>query len=183
VPAQANVLSLLPGSCSGQTFSQPFSQFGDNASYTLVPGGSFEQGSLPWLTSGAAVQGGNESYQVHGASDSRSLALPAGSSATSPAMCTSIYHPTLRLFAKNTGAQDASLKVEVLYPGLLGRVNVAQVGLLKGSSAWSPTKIMPLLVTNLLATLSLDRTAVAYRFTPVGGNWSIDDVYVDPRCK
>ena len=42
-----------------------------------------------------------------------------------------------------------------------------------------------LTVTNLIATLSLQRTVIAYRFTPegTGGQWRIDDVYVDPRMR
>ena len=44
---------------------------------------------------------------------------------------------------------------------------------------------MSLLVTNLLATLSLDQTVVAFRFVAADktGAWSIDDVYLDPFCR
>src|SRR4051812_21465432 len=184
--AQANVLSLLPGSCGSEVYSQPFAQWGDNANYTLIPGGSFEAGSTPWLKSGgAAVADGNESYYVTAAGDDNSLSLPGGSSATSPAACASIYHPTLRLFVKNAGSSSSRLKVEALYPGLLGGVQVAKLASLSGTSAWSPSPVLQLTVTNLLATLSLSRTAIAYRFTPQDstGRWSIDDVYLDPRMR
>ena len=40
--ADANVLSLLPGSCGNQPESQPFAQWGDANEYTPVAGGSFE---------------------------------------------------------------------------------------------------------------------------------------------
>src|SRR5437764_3907121 len=87
--AQANLLSILPGSCGNQIESQPFAPWGDYSSYTPVPGGSFEQGTVGWLLSGgAAIATGNESFHVGGARDSHSLALPTGSSATSPASCT-----------------------------------------------------------------------------------------------
>jgi hypothetical protein len=184
--AQANLLSILPGSCGSQVESQPFSRWGDTNSYTLVTGGTFEVGSLPWaLLSGASVGSGNESYYVHASSDQRSLSLPSGSSATSPAVCTSIYHPTLRLFVKNTGSTSSRIRVEALYPALLGGVAVARLGDLSGTSTWQPTPALPLTVTNLLATLSLQQTAIAYRFTPEDtvGRWLIDDVYVDPRMR
>jgi hypothetical protein len=184
--AQANVLSILPGSCGNQAESKPFAQWGDTANYTLVSGGAFEAGSPPWtLSGGAAVGPGNESYYVHDSADQSSLSLPAGSSATSWGVCTSIYHPTARLFVKNSGSTSSRLKVEALYPGLLGGVRAAQLGSLSGTSAWKPTSTLPLTVTNVLATLSLDRTVIAYRFTPEDaiGKWSIDDVYVDPRMK
>src|SRR5947209_6434850 len=62
--AHANVLSLL-SPCSSETYSHPFAQWGDNADYTSIPGGSFEGGTAPWLlTGGAAVSDGNESYNV-----------------------------------------------------------------------------------------------------------------------
>jgi hypothetical protein len=184
--AQANVLSLLPGGCGSQPESQPFARWGDSANYTPVPGGNFEAGSPSWLLSrGASVVAGNESYNVGAAGDSRSLTLPAGSSATSLASCTSIYHPTARLFVRNTGSSSSRLKVEALYPGLLGGVQVAKLGDLTGSSSWNPSPAMPLLVSNLLATLSLDRTTIAFRFTPEDstGAWSIDDVYLDPYAR
>ena len=184
--AQANILSLLPGTCGSEVYSQPFSNWGDNAYYVAVPGGTFEAGTLPWTKTGSAsVVAGNESYYVTSKRDTSSLSLPSGSSATSPARCTSIYHPTLRLFVKNAGSSSSRLKVEALYPGLLGGVQSAKLADLSGTSAWSPSPVMQLTVTNLLATLSLNRTAIAYRFTPEdsSGKWSIDDVYMDPRMR
>jgi hypothetical protein len=184
--AEANVLSLLPGTCGSEVYSQPFAQWGDKANYVAVPGGTFEAGTLPWLKTGsAAVVSGNESYNVSSSSDSHSLSLPSASSATSPARCTSIYHPTLRLFVKNAGSSSSHLKVEALYPGLLGGVQSAKLADLSGTASWSPTSIVQLTVQNLLATLSLNRTAIAYRFTPEdsSGKWSIDDVYMDPRMR
>jgi hypothetical protein len=184
--AQANLLSILPGSCGNQAESQPFSRWGDTYSYTLVTGGTFEVGSPPWaLLSGASVGSGNESYYVNASSDQRSLSLPSGSSATSPLVCTSIYHPTLRLFVKNTGSASSRLRVEALYPALLGGVQLAQLGDLSGASTWQPSPALSLGATNVLATLSLQQTAIAYRFTPEDtvGQWRIDDVYVDPRMR
>jgi hypothetical protein len=139
----------------------------------LVPGGNFQPGATPWaLTGGAQVSDG-------------SLALPSGSSATSPASCTNIYQPTLRLFIRNTGSASSHLTVQALYPGLLGSVQVATIGHLTGSSEWTPSPIMSLQLDNLLATLSLDQTAIAFRFIPADstGNWSITNVYQDPYIR
>jgi hypothetical protein len=45
---------------------------------------------------------------------------------------------------------------------------------------WHPSLPLPV-VANLLPLLPNDRTAVAFRFTPLlGGEWQIDDIYVDP---
>ncbi|HEY4427539.1 MAG TPA: hypothetical protein VGN08_04980 [Solirubrobacteraceae bacterium] len=184
--AQANLLSILPGSCGSQPESQPFARWGDTHNYFLATGGTFEAGAFPWLLwSGASVGAGNESYYANAATDRSSLSLPSGSSATSPAVCTSIYQPTVRLFVKNTGSTSSRLRVEALYPGLLWGVQVARLGDLSGSSTWQPSPELGLTVTNLLATLSLQQTAIAYRFTPEdsSGQWRIDDVYVDPRMR
>jgi hypothetical protein len=184
--AEANVLSLLPGSCSGETFTQPFAQFGDNNNYVLVPGGDFEAGRIPWGTTGGAGRvGGNESFNVTAADDSSSLSLPAGSSATSMAVCANIYKPTLRFFARNTGSSSSRLNIDVYYPGLLGGVQKARVGTIGGGANWSPTGVTQLTVQNLLATLSLSRTVIAFRFSPAdsAGHWTIDDVYVDPHMR
>src|SRR5260370_27980584 len=133
--AQANLLSILPGSCGNQVDSQPFARWGDNNGYTAVTGGTCEAGSLPWaLSSGANVAAGNESYYVNAVADRNSLSLPSGSSATSLAVCTSIYHPTLRLFVSNSGSASSRLRVEALYPGLLGGVQVARLGELGGTA-------------------------------------------------
>ena len=184
--AQANVLSMLPGSCTGETYGQTFAQFGDDNWYTAVPGGGFEAGTIPWAASGGATPvDGNESFDVGGAGDSRSLSLPAGSSATSPAVCASIDKPTLRFFARNSGSSSSRLNVDVLYPGLLGAVRTARIGSISAGGAWNPTGSQQLTVTNLLATLSLSRTAIAFRFSPADGSgqWTIDDVYVDPKMR
>ena len=167
--AQASLFSLLPGSCSAPE-SQPFAAYADYNNYVLVPGGTFQSGGTPWtLTGGAQVSSG-------------ALFLPTGSTATSPASCTSIYQPTLRMFVRNTGSASSRLKVEALYPGLLGSVRTATLGYLPGTSSWAPSPAMSLLVNDLLATVSLAQTAIAFRFIPADstGNWSITDVYVDP---
>jgi hypothetical protein len=184
--AQANLLSILPGSCGSQTESQPFARWSDTNSYFVVTGGTFEAASVPWaLFSGASVGAGNETYYVHASTDRSSLSLPGGSSTISPAVCTSIYQPTVRLFVKNGGSSTSRLRVEALYPGLLGGVQVARLADLSGTSTWQPSPALGLTVANLLATLSLQQTAIAYRFAPEdsSGQWKIDDVYVDPRMR
>jgi hypothetical protein len=180
--ASANPLALLGGNCGFQTESHPFTPWGDGSSYTPVLGGDFESAFSPWLLSGGAARAaGNESFQVAGPGSS-SLTLPAGSAALSPASCTNIFHPTVRLFVRNTGSVRSHLTVQALYPGLLGGVQTATVATLTGSSSWAPSPAIGLLTSNLLSTLSLNETVIAFRFLPAdsAGNWSIDDVYLDP---
>jgi hypothetical protein len=180
--ASAGVLVSSATSCDSQTFEQPFVPWADVASYVIAPNGTFENGSSGWtLSGGASVVLGNESYNVHGAGEARSLALPSGSSATSASMCVGIEHPDLRIFARNTGSSLSTLKVDVLFEDAAGNVQSLTIGTLTGSASWQPSVVMPLVV-NLLPLLPNERTAVAFRFTAdsAAGSWRIDDVYVDP---
>ena len=180
--AHGGVLVSSAASCDSYRFEQPFLRWADPAQYVFAPNGGFERGARGWtLTGGARIVAGNESYRVHGRRDSVSLSLPPGSSATSGAMCVGIEHPTLRLFTTNRGALMSMLAVEVLFEDATGAVHSLPIGLLAATSAWRPSVQMPV-VANLLPLLPGERTAVAFRFTPLGasGQWRIDDTYVDP---
>ena len=90
--------------------------------------------------------------------------------------------PTLRFFAKKNRAPllgISTLAVSVYVKTSLGLVVPVPVGVVLGNGQWKPTPPM-LIVANLLPLLPGDRTPVAFQFTPVLGDWQIDDVYVDP---
>jgi hypothetical protein len=164
-----------------------FQPWNDFSSYAFSPNGGFEAGADGWtLSGGAKVVRGNESFDVHSAQDRYSLSLPGGSSATTAPMCVSLLSGHMRLFVANGGSANSRLKVEVLYTGgvgsLLGNLGrslgVSEVGYLAAGSSWQPSES----VTMLGGTLPLMTSSVQFRFTPVdsGGNWQIDDVYLDP---
>jgi hypothetical protein len=182
-PASAGLLVSTARSCSANVLSQPFAPFGDTASYTSVPGGSFESGAAGWtLADGAKVVSGNEPWKVGGSTSSHSLSLPAGATATSPAMCVGLGEPTLRYFSKASSllGLTGSMTVDVLTETSLGVVVPVPLapGLLTNS--WTPGLIPTPIVANLLPLLPGQMTAVAFRFHAVTGNWGLDDVYVDP---
>jgi hypothetical protein len=181
-PAHAGILVSTATSCAAQPLSQPFLPWLDLNSYTPVPGGTFEAGAPAWTLSGnAAAVSGNETFNVNSATDSSSLALPDSSSATSPSMCVGIQNPTLRFFSRNTGSQLSTLRVDVLFEDARGNVHSAPIATVLGGSSWQPTVPYPIAV-NLLPLLPGNETAVAFQFTPqgTGGNWQVDDIYVDP---
>jgi hypothetical protein len=181
--ASAGPLVASATDCNAQTAEQPFLPWADPASYVLAPNGTFESGADGWsLTGGADAVSGNEPYYVHGSGESSSLRMPAGSSATSASMCVGIEHPTLRVFARNGGSALSTLRVDALFEDSLGAVHSAPIGLVGGGSNWQLTPQMSVVV-NLLALLPGEHTAVAFRFTPQGGAWTIDDLYVDPWQK
>ena len=181
-PASAGVLVAAATPCPEESLEQPFLPWLDMAQYVLAPVGTFENRVGAWtLPDGAGLRDGNEPFYVHGEDERRSLALPAGSSATSGVMCVGIEHPTLRFFAARTGGSlFGTLDVEVLFEDAMGEVRSVPIGATAGIGGWNATAPMPV-TANLLALLPGERTPVAFRFTANGGaSWAIDDVYVDP---
>ena len=181
-PADAGV---LPGFCANPKLTQPFLPWLDPMQYVLAPDGGFEGNAEDWrLRNGADVVRGNESFHVRDEDDRRSLELPAGASARSPVMCVGLERPTVRFFARRTsGWLLSTLKVEVLYNGLDGKLRtIALAPVTALGTGWQPTLPLPILA-NLLPNLSGDQAVVAFRFTALSGTWRIDDVYVDPYAK
>ena len=182
--ASAGVLvnSTSAENCRTQVLEQPFTRWLDYFRYTLVPGGSFESGATGWKLSRASVVRENESYYVRSRSDSRSLSLGASGSAQSAPVCVGIEHPVMRLFVRNRGLATSVLAVEVLFEDAGGRVRSLPIGTVPGIGGWQPSLPIPVLA-NLLALLPNQKTAIAFRFTAtgIGGDWRIDDVYVDPH--
>jgi hypothetical protein len=171
----------------GYEAEHPFLPWLDPLPYSLLPGGDFESGAAGWkLTGGARVVEGNEPFDVTSASDSQSLLLPAGSSATSPPMCMGLVLPVVRYFS--TGGNLLSfLRVEAVYTDGSGRQR--SLDLLPGglpTRSWAPSlPALQLLGTVNALTLNGLTSEIALRFTPRGtlfgsGTWRLDDVYVDP---
>jgi len=181
--ANAGLLVSSAESCDTQQFSTPFKQWGDNASYTPAPGGSFEAGAKSWtLSGGAKVVSGNEPFKVGGSADSRTLQIPAGGVATSPAMCVGLSEPTIRWFQKQSNSllgPTGAMTVSVLTETSTGLVVETPVGAGLLGTSWSPS-LTGVIITNLLPLLPDNKTAVAFRFRAVTGTWNVDDVYVDP---
>ena len=183
-PARAGGESLL--GC-GYEPVHPFLRWLDPLPYVLLPGGDFESGAAGWkLSGGARVVDGNESFFVTAQSDSHSLLLPAGSSATSPPMCMGLVLPVVRLVSSG-GALLSYLQVDAVYTDAGGRQR--SVTLLPAplpTANWAPSLQM-LQLGGAINALTLNglTTEISLRFTPRGGlfgsgTWRIDDVYVDP---
>lgn len=152
------------------TTVQPFLPWSDSNDYVPTTGGSFESGQPAWsLSGGASIVNDNASNKLDPSTDSHSLHLPAGSSATSACVTAPGIIGIVRFFAKSSGGQ---LKVEILVKG-----GVYNAGTITAGSNWSPS---PILASNAPAY----KGAVTYqiRLTAVGTNadFTVDDVYFDP---
>jgi len=176
-----------PSSCTVPTAtSQPFLSFGDQDSYFLAPGGSFEgspgKALNGWSTTGrVAISKNNESYYVGSSSDSQSLFMAAGSSATTPPICVAIDTPALRVFVQSNGASNSSLQVVLNYTDKNGNPQSATVASLSGGTSWSLSPHVRFLSNIAPIVGGQGQTSVSFSFVPVGGaNWQIDDLYIDP---
>lgn len=181
--ANAGVLVASASSCGDQPVAKTFAPWLDYADYTALAGGDFENGAGGWWMNGpASIATGNESFHVGGSGDTKSLALQNNSSATSPAICVGLEHPTIRFFAKrrSTGLLGLStLRVDALIELADGAVLPLPIGIVASGGSWQPTLPMAI-VGNLLPLLPGEYTPVSFRFTAVGGDWSVDEVWVDP---
>lgn len=171
--------------CPYSGAKQIFGPWGDGSSYVLAPDGGFEAGAAGWsLGGGAAVVSGNESFFLNGAGDTKSLALPTGSTAVSPPVCMSIDTPHFRLLARNTGDPSSTLRVEATY-SLLGLVRTKTLSTAKAGASWAPAQQMSTVLTLSTLVGTVLPSAIQIRITPVGsgGKWQVDDVYVDPFAR
>jgi hypothetical protein len=169
------------GGCSNGHISHPFAQFGDDAAYELLPGGSFEQGSS-WSLTNSRVVYGNESYDVAGGS--HSLAIQPSGQAVSPAFCVDVARPTLRFFARQTSGGWAVLNVSLRWTDSRGATHETTIGSLQSGTAWKPSPVLalgqalPLWQEDETLSVRLVLKPEAY-----GGAWAVDDVFADPRMR
>lgn len=172
-PASAGTPAAAVG-CAERSFSKVFAAFHDRALYTLAPDGAFEGGAAGWaLAGGAAVAAGSSSIQLAGPGTS-SLSLPAGASATTPAICVEHGFPSFRFALRGSGV----VRVQVLYDG--GRSK--KTGRIRARHAWRITRKLSL-AQGRFHVASGGSANVQLRFTASGGTVALDDVYVDPRLR
>jgi hypothetical protein len=171
-----------PLACASHVESAVFAPWGDSATYFQVSNGGFENGSTDWaLSGGAKVVGGNETYQVAGASDSHSLRLTPNASAESRAFCVSRGQDTIRLFVANSKAAGSILHVDttVVNPdnGYIG-TSAFDVNGDPNAPAWAPS--IALKIPNLLGGNGTEYLTLRFSLRGTQATWNVDDVFVDP---
>ena len=180
VPADAQA------ACAPTPTTKAFQAFGDSNDYSLVPNGGFEVGTGGWSLSGARVAYGNEPWSVRAAGDSKSLAIDATGSAVSPTVCIDVNRPTYRFFARRTSGSWGVLNLRVRWQDSSGHTNETTIASLDSNfgTAWGVSSAYN--IATLLGLWNADQdSSVQFVFDPenYGGNWAIDDVYVDPYAR
>jgi hypothetical protein len=184
VAAQPAAAATTPTTCPDMVSSQVFAALGDTANYTPVLGGTFEGDMSGWTLNSASVAPGNEPWQVDGASDSNSLSIVPGGSATSPTFCVSSKTPSWRFFAHAANALSGTV-LRVYVQATLPNGHVLQLPVAKHTgnsySSWSATPSMVL--GKVLPKNFNVNVQFVFAADSKGGAWSIDDVFVDPYAK
>ena len=101
--------------CGDPTLTQPFKPWLDSSHYKLVDGGDFENGTDGWALTGGAQGRRRQRDRRRSARrpTTKSLSLPAGSSATTPPVCVGLNEPTLRYFARKNSGLLSTMTVSV----------------------------------------------------------------------
>lgn len=162
-----------PTASCGAT-SSPFTHWGDPGQYYFPGDAGFEGGGAGWtLSGGATVVSGNEPWFVHSSSDSHSLQIPNGGSATTT-ICIDKASPELRFFAVGKGA-----KITISLAATSGP-KAAKLDGGKWTSAGSWNVSPPISTVMSSATSNASNNSVQVTFSVSGGTAQIDDLYVDP---
>jgi hypothetical protein len=175
--ASAGAVSSLLPSCGAKSY--PFTKWGDFDAYCAFPNLGFENGTTAWtLTGNTSVVAANEPWKVSGPG-THALQLGPGATALSSRLPISLVDPWARFFARSSGA-NGSLRVQVIFRGLLGNVTgLLNNGTLSpsGYSSWQPTQRMLSVLALPIGTTSAQ---VLLTSQATSGSWQVDDVYLDP---
>ena len=156
------------GHCTLSTVAQPFLLWADPASYELIPGGDFENGTWS-LTGGAQRVSGSEPYAATGKLGNRSASVPAGGSALSPRACVAETEPTIRFFIAGSGA----VAVDFIYGG-----TVIPSGTVVASGSWMPSLVV--LTGSAITAAANGNVEVSVELIGLSGDPQVDDVFIDP---
>jgi len=170
--------------CPVPPSSSVFSALGDTASYSLMPGGSFEGPTPGWAFNGASIVAGNEPWSVNSADDSQSLNIPSGSNAVSPTFCLTSQLPSWRFFAQaGNGSWGTQLHVTALWADRYGNSGQMTATTLNGNgfTTWQATSSLPL--GSVLSPGNTVNVRFVFSADSNGAAWNIDDVYVDPYAR
>ena len=165
-------------SCQEPVIVNPFTGWGDYRPYVLAPGGDFENLELPgWILEGGATA-------VRNGAGLGVLKMPAGSKATSPAMCIDLNYPSMRYFVRDANDDKTRLSTQVMYLDSSTAYAPYTVGKLDPKAGWSLTEDIEIDPTR--GGVDPGWRRVAFRLvapTTLGSDMRIDDLYVDPRMR
>ena len=170
--------SSSQAACTYPKAEQVFSQWGDEGNYELAPDGGFEAGGSGWGFSGGAALVAENEDSVPERLGRPELAQPAlPGDGHQPEVLRRQTTPTFRFMVRNAGDDHTKLRVTVTYEN--GRDVKTRVIEFRSGEEWSPSEAMQ------LDTDGESEGVARISFTPreAGGEWLLDDVYIDPFAR
>jgi hypothetical protein len=175
----AGLATVDTSMCADQAFLQPFTQFGDNGFYTLMPGESADNFDGTGWTLGRDAQ--VASTTLDDGSTGQVLDLPAGSYAVSPPMCVRSNYRTARTMIRDASSASG-VQVYVSYAGTKTWDTPKTTGRLHGkSSAWTLSDSFDLQPYRAWPGWEV----VQFGFVATGnhGDYQLYNLYVDPHMR
>ena len=173
--------AVAAASCPVQTSTAALAKFGDNASYYLLTGSSFEGGASGWtLNHAEVVSEGNAMGGTH------AVLIDPNGSATSPEFCVSSEYPTFRFFAHTVGNANlfgSSLTASLRWTDAMGWSHQVNVASLNPSGRWTLTPVL-----RLASALPLWMPGATLKVRLVlqagySAKWAVAGVYIDPYSR
>jgi hypothetical protein len=177
VLALGAVPAAAAAACPTQPTSMVFAPWGDTSDYFLAPGADFEGSSTAW--SGGRLMAGNDPFYLAGGGDRQSLRIDEGDTATSTPFCADVTHPDFRFVAQPLNARyPGSLQVSVRFRDRSGSVQTWLMWTMSGVQYWTASPRVRLMRD--LPLPESGETTARVLFKAVGGDWAVDDVFIDP---
>ncbi len=178
--ALPSAASANKSTCTYPSTSQVFAQWGDPNYYYLASGGAMESLKDLWSSSGqASLLSGNEPWFLANAGHTKALRLASGASVTSGRFCVSAELPHLRLVAKGGGGE---LEARVDTYDANGKLASSHTVRLypEHHLAWAPSRFISLETSHMAPGTTANASVT---LTSVGGEWLVDDVFIDPYAR
>jgi hypothetical protein len=167
--------------CPTSPTSRAFAQFGDNAAYSPVPGGTFESGTPGWSLSRSEVI----AESVNPMGGSHALAINPGGQAVSAGFCVSSEYPSYRFLLRELKG-GGKLYVALRWTDASGASRESAVATLEAGASWTPSPILELASNLPLSTApegTLNPVRLVFSTNHPGLAWAIDAVYIDPYTR
>jgi hypothetical protein len=191
-----------PIPCQTRALSKAFSQWGDQNDYFAVTDGTFEAGAASWsLLGGPKVMPGEQApWKVNGANHNSAMVLPKTSRASAPQTCVVVGEEYVRFFYRAPASRSAYMHVSVTASNSVTALSNSITLQGTGTAGWfvSPPiaipNVRPAWAARNAAQAAANPTVtfapmspheqifqmVNISFRSVNGEWSVDDVMIDP---
>jgi hypothetical protein len=169
--------TALAGPCEARSTTAAFARWGDSNQYFVADGGTFEVGSTPWVTWGAARVTRNQSpFAMTGLGHTRSMRLPAHSGAGTPPICVFHNEESVR-FSYKAPYAGATLAVYVEVENEQG-YDHTETYITATRRAWDVSPVIE--VPNLRGGNGQQWITIRIQPLDDSGTWQVDDVMIDP---